>query len=487
MLRIYLDSNVFRYIKPKHPSYNKELHSLMDALAGEVLFIYSDAHLDDLKTSVDPYREEDLKLMEKYVGTNYFNRDPIKNITQCLYISPSDAFKQIDYNVMDQTLYNFDIDTILFKDLDNSEESQSMKRVLESIFNSPIASLGPIADTSKIEGIHKEWFDKMLPNYSPLMSIKEFMNSFMQYGGTLFNDSKEVTEFRNYIESYMQSNNYSYKIWGMDFNEKLKDKFGKSFLEMIDGMLTDKQKDNMFLRFQNAYSLLEMFNVTKETVGGKTKKFNYWSLHNDATHCYFASLCDCLVTDDKGLQVKAQIMYNLFGIPTMIFSTNDFVALTEEFIGTEKITKDFLDRFVYNISNSYFISTESVIETRETVTYYELAKPHFNVFSFLERIDYSTGNKRFILTLMKDQTEIPLLKREVELVSKKIYRVLGQDLDNKGEFKLNEELKSGLLRSWMLPNMFFQLAVEQEEDGTFLIKLYIDVHFENEEQSQETK
>jgi hypothetical protein len=71
MLRIYLDSNVYRYIKPKHPSFNKDLNSLMDALAGELLFIYSGAHLDDLKTSVDPYRTEDLKLMEKYVNTNY--------------------------------------------------------------------------------------------------------------------------------------------------------------------------------------------------------------------------------------------------------------------------------------------------------------------------------------------------------------------------------------------------------------------------------
>jgi hypothetical protein len=431
----------------------------MDAMAGEVLFIYSGAHLDDLKTSVDPYREEDLKLIEKYVNTNYFSRDPIKNITQCLYVSPSDAFKQIDYNAMDQTFNNFDLDTILFKDLDDSDESQSMKKLLESIFNLPLASLGPTADTSKIEGVHREWFDKMLPNYSPQMTLKDFMNSFMQYAGS-----------------------YSYKLWGMDFNEKLKDKFGKTFLEMIDGMLTNKQKDNLFLRFQNAYNLLEMYNVTKEKVGGKTKKFNYWSLHNDATHCYFASMCDYLVTDDKGLQVKAQIMYNLFGISTMIFSTSDFVALTEELLGAEKTTKEFLDRFVYNMSNSYLISTMSVIETQETVTYYELAKPHFNVFPFIERIDYPSGSSsRFVLTLMKDRTEIPLLKREVELISKKIYRVLGQDRDEKGEFKLEEELKSGLLRTWMFLNMFFQLAVEQEEDGTFFIKLYIDIHFGNEE------
>ncbi len=191
MLRIYLDSNVYRYIKPNHPSYNRELHSLMDELVGESLFIYSSAHLDDLKTSADPYRTEDLKLMEKYVNTNYFVRDPLKSITYLLYLNPVEAFSRIDYNAADKVLTAFDIDTLLFKDLDDSDYSKQIRLLLESVFNMPVSAFGPRIDLTKIEGGHKEWLEKMIPNYSPDISLKNFLNSVMPYIGTLFSDAKK--------------------------------------------------------------------------------------------------------------------------------------------------------------------------------------------------------------------------------------------------------------------------------------------------------
>ena len=475
MLRIYLDSNVYRYIKPKHPSDNKDLHSLMDELVGELLFIYSSAHLDDLKTSADPYRTEDLKLMEKYVNTNYFARDPIKNVTDSMYSTPIEAFSQIDYHAMDQILNNFDVDTVLFKDLDDRDDSEAFKSLLKSVFDMPITAFGTQIDLTKIEGVHKEWFDKMIPNYSSNMSLKDFLNSVMLYGGTIINDAKEVTDLRSYVESYYQSDTYNYQTWGMKFNEKLRDKFGKSFLELIDGMLLGKQKSNRFLRFQKAYGMLEVFNITKETASGKTKKFNYWSLNNDATHCYFASLCDYLVTDDKGMQVKAQIMYNLFGVPTRILSTKDFVEMKDDLLDTEKTLEAFVKQLAYNISNSTVFHTCSVIETREKVTFYQLTKLHFGIFDVMECIEYTSGSIRCVLNLIRDAPEITLMRRELQLVSRKILRALGQDQEDKGEFGISETPTIGRLRVWVAPRMVFQLALEQEE-GAFFIKLYVDIH-----------
>ncbi len=270
----------------------------------------------------------------------------------------------------------------------------------------------------------------------------------------------------------------------MGFNEKLRDTLGKSFLELIDGMLPGKQKEDRFLRFQQAYSTLEMFNITKETAGGKTKKFNLWSLNNDAAHCYFGSLCDFLITDDKGLQVKAQIMYNLFGVPTRILSTKDFVELNDTLFHTEKTIEAFIDKLVYNLSNSNAFSMESVIETREVIICYELAKPHFGIFDIMEYIEYPNGSRRCILTLLRDAPEITLMGREIELTSKKIFRVFGQDRDGKGDFRSDEPPTIGRFRWWIIAGMVLQLALEQE-DNAFYLKLYVDIH-QNTHSDQES-
>src|SRR5690606_33101901 len=303
MLSIYLDSNVFRYIKPNHPSYNKELRELMDKLKDDVLFIYSGAHLDDLKDSPRQYIEEDLLLMTEYVKDNYFYRDPIKNETYCGLVKPLDAFNSIDYEAMRKALEKpFDFDE-LFNGLGDSDEERLAKKLIENVFNQPLTAFGETMDTSNLNESNRGMFDKMFPGYRPDMSLREFMSSIGPYTGKLLSDSKEVNEIRNYMEDYLKSETYSFKNWGMEFNVRFKDKLGKTFLDIIDGMLLEKQKNDFFIRFNHAYTLLEIFNVTKERVGGKAKKFTYWSLTKDSEHSYFGSLCDFLVTDDKGLQL----------------------------------------------------------------------------------------------------------------------------------------------------------------------------------------
>ena len=78
MIRYYLDSNIYRVLKPNHPSHDPDLLHFIKQLKSIGLFIYSDAHLDDLKESQESYRNQDLELMGEYVQDNYLSRDPIK-------------------------------------------------------------------------------------------------------------------------------------------------------------------------------------------------------------------------------------------------------------------------------------------------------------------------------------------------------------------------------------------------------------------------
>jgi hypothetical protein len=60
-----------------------------------------------------------------------------------VYLNPLEAFSRIDYKAMDQTLNNFDVDTLLFKEMDDSDDNKVLKSLLGPVFNMPIAALGP--------------------------------------------------------------------------------------------------------------------------------------------------------------------------------------------------------------------------------------------------------------------------------------------------------------------------------------------------------
>ncbi len=471
-MRFYLDSNVFQYIKPEHPSYNKELHAVMDSLASEVLFIFSCAHLEDLKNCTKEQRESDLELMSRYVRDNYFYRNPIKNVTTCLIASPIQAADNIDYSTMNNVMNNpLDLDLLTDND-DGAHEGMLVNNLINSVFSLPISAVGPTIDTSNFTEGHRILFDKVFPNYKPEMSVKEFLNSVMCYGSALLNDPKEVTELRKHAEDYIKSDTYSFRVWGMEFNEKLREKTGKSFLDMIEGMLLEKQKNDFYIRFQHAYALLEMFNITREKAGKKTKRFNYWSLNNDASHAYFASLCDYLVTDDKGMQVKATILYKLFGIETKVLSTKDFVEEAPRFISHEKTASDLIANLNYNIENSGLVSAESEIETRDVISWYKMNRTIVALFSDLYVIQHANNiNLTYVLSFGRSLNDcsITLMHREIELVVSKVVAILGKDDLGREQFSSDEKFSNGdPLRLWSFKEASFELLFQVQSGALFV-------------------
>lgn len=47
----------------------------------------------------------------------------------------------------------------------------------------------------------------------------------------------------------------------------------------------------------------------------------------DASHAYYAQLCDYFVTNDKRLSYKARAVYAFLGIKTNVITSREFVLL----------------------------------------------------------------------------------------------------------------------------------------------------------------
>jgi len=479
MLRVYADSNIYRVLVPAHPSHSTDLKATFDALKDKLLFSFSEAHMDDLKNSIEEYIRKDLAFMEQFVLDNYMAYDRVQSKSLQFWLkTPQQAFDQIDYAAAKSATTNpFDL-SALASGFDDVPEAKVLITMLDKLFDLPLYGFIPDFDVSKMDEKSALMMNKMISGFGSPMSLRQMMNSILPYGNALLNDDKEVTELRKYIGEYLDRDTYSFEKWGLGFDEKFRETaFGKSFLDVIDGMLVNNQKDDFQLKFSYAYSALEIFNVTKEKKrGGGVKKFDFDSLHIDGMHAYYASYCDYLVTDDKGLQVKAHILYNLFGFRTKVMSSQDFSNVMTLLLGQEETYAKLIDSLKFDIEHSMQIREVPDFATGTTYKTYKTTHTYFNYFNRMQTID--DPNSSIALFCNRGHFEgNNFLFREIQLLVNKMMNVFGPDDENMGEFKMEENKKivpDYLVRQWTKSTVTFSLNAIYRSSFGNLLCLIID-------------
>lgn len=441
MLRVYCDSNIFRYVKPSHPSHNAALKKTMDEWKDKLVFCFSDAHIDDLKDSKQEYHEEDLGVIEGYTANNYFTWERVgQKQFKCYLATPAEVYANTDFEAYQNVMENpFDLTKIL-SGFEDSPETQKAKEILNGWLNLPITALAPAIDTTIMDERTKERFNSMLPGYSPISTIGEMMKGMGAFANKFLHDKTELTELRKYIRDYMDSDGYNYEKWGRDFNEQFSKSGAKTtFLETVENTLTDRQKDDVELRFSYAYSMLEVFNVTDEKQGGKRKKFNFGSLHTDGQHALYGSFCDYLVTDDNGLQMKAHILYELFGIQTRVMSSASFIEHARIFAGQEETLPNLLPCIEYDLTNGNVIQENDI----ESGGWYKIVTTTHAYFNYFNRLKYSVEDGQYVLTLYcKRFTYYNLfMYREIQLLIHKMLICFGPDDQQKESGKLQKVMR----------------------------------------------
>jgi hypothetical protein len=457
MIRIYCDSQIYRYLKPNHPSYTKELFEIFELLKDKFVFTFSDAHLDDLRTSPKDMALSDLAVMETYVKDNYFMQDVIQSKETTAYLAtPTVAFNGKDYDAYNTVLDNpFNVDN-LFKDLEDFPFVDTLKDMLKLYMDMPIAAFQGNHSTLELNETDKAFMEKITPNYSNNSTVGEMIQDFWPYSKKLLEDKRTFVELRKFMRRFMNSDEYSFEKFGMGFNDKFREgKIGKSFLEFVDSILSENDKHNPYERFIRIYTMLEIYNVTFEkTSKGKIKEFDLSNLNTDAAHSWYASFSDYFVTDDKGLQIKAAIMYSLLNIPTKILSSKDFKNNKSIFLGQEETTDSFIDSLVYDLKNSFQLHQyNNPLENFRVDTF----KTSHNYFNYFNRYQLIIDDNTTFVALYCDRCSKSnfFMYRELEILIKKFLVTFGTGDEYKGEYNFNENeiiRKDEAIRTWNLGN-----------------------------------
>ncbi len=92
---------------------------------------------------------------------------------------------------------------------------------------------------------------------------------------------------------------------------------GLSILGIVEGSIENNpQGDEMgiYNRFVGIFEFLDLLGYWKDKY---TSKSNY-ARFCDSIHCYYASHCDILISNDKRMRYKSKVMYSLFGFETAV-------------------------------------------------------------------------------------------------------------------------------------------------------------------------
>lgn len=470
MIKIYLDWNIFSYLKKPE---NKSLRDKIQKLTSQVLFPYSQSHFRDLSKSYSPtneYFDIDLDTLEKY--TRNFKISQVNGEVSFEEYNPRLYFQNNKEQFLKPISINLE-DT--FNSLDGlkiGDTEMNFGSLLKSLLKVIPANI-PVNDENMSS------INSFLPNANADSSFWDIMNDITSTSEEMIQSKDKYLEVRNQIGNSglkLPSHSGAWKIEDVikninDFLKKIETNM--SFAEYSNLIFKYRnKKPNSFESFTMACTQLDMIGFKSDKLPKKTDTL--LNITTDAEHAYFASFCDYFIVNDKNLRIKSQVLYSEFKFETEVLNLQEFENLLDEILNT--IPKNFTD----------FLSKAKATVKKENLIESQLSSSEneFDAFGYKIKPLFLNYFNAVIHQIQENNTQIFAFKRvyksrgfsyksEVEPLLASLVEILGFPL-NYLKFK---EKKSELLNSEKEVYMCWQFhpvtVVLQKDDDMHRVLLKI--------------
>ncbi|MFZ4401555.1 MAG: hypothetical protein ACOYO1_16095 [Bacteroidales bacterium] len=441
-MRIYLDNCVFQDLKNE---LNKNLLDSIIKSKGELIYCFSEAHIQDLSRDKKDYKFSDMSFMEAIVDDNCFFYEKqflVEHYTPLYYYN---RFDWTNVSSANKSIKSFVESNYVFGGL------------LKSLFSAIPLNLKDLIPQNQMPADMPQDMIDMLLTPS---NLYELMLIMTEYSDSLTVEQKKFKEQLQYLHKNQLTQNLNLiGIEGYD-GEKITDikKFRNSYANYFLKNTKGKYRYDLFL---DMYNGLELFGF----VPGKPKKQKMINMINDGRHAFFGGFCDIVVSKDEDFINKAKFMYNLHEIQVQVYNISEF----SEFVETQnkRDNKHFID-LIEDLDNEKNLSNVmyEIEEDNQFATYRKLNCTYWGYFNVL--INHSNGNVYFT----KDTTNFMkgTLIKEIEFCVNQLFQELGKDIRLRGQWETNElkkdQEKEWHGRTWIINN---NIVV----DLKFSDKLYI--------------
>ncbi|MBN8836331.1 MAG: hypothetical protein J0I09_03675 [Sphingobacteriia bacterium] len=463
MVRVYLDWNIFSYLKNLKTS-NEPYITLNQNLSKhkeDLLVPYTSAHLTDLITSYKQSEKgkqktlEDLQYLEELTNNLCIIYDYKEQKTYPDRYSIKDYFEQL-----------LDSDTLMTGNFENLFSSLKVTEFdgLTNSFFDLLKTLPADIDTTIFQNINskyqsfKDAFQQTATNSSYYNLLNDTFKLLSQYNS----NPKTYRNIRNVsLDELKLSHDYTQSENPIDdISKNLENSaFKKSFQEFASENLKNYFKDkepSRFDSFTNHYIILDFLGYYRDS--------HFKNLLQDAFHAYYGAHCDFFVTDDDNTYHKAKVIYDHFNIKTVVCKSQEFNSQLYEKIVLNSSSEKPLIKVISEILNSSFVITNQHDDEFNPVDIYKIdhyVLEYFNRLQVTHNADHSACI--FLYKNSKNYSSFYFFK-EIETLTNKIVRQFGVDHYNRFEYKTeteNDELMKDEWkgRTWLIQNTLVRLRM----------------------------
>lgn len=444
MLRIYLDKNIFSYIRKKEQPHHVLLAEKLEFLEPVTVLPYSTAHMGDLKNGYDTEDQykidklnEDLTFISKithdhYLQLSFKEPNPIATIR-----SPFEAFKtQIETEPVEmlsdplQFLENsFD---------ENEPHGKAAKEAIAALRNLPNIS----GNLSEMDGIG------IIGNMFKGDTFGEQMKNASELFNSINSNTKEYKDLSNLAKKGIPLGDlFSIKSDAVTkLNERMKNSpLNKTFDELTDTVLTGYKKDAEITnwdRFSANFSTLNLIGYFPDKLTNGVENY-----HFDLQHAFFAAHCDFFITDDERTSYKAKASYENLGIQTKVCTVKEFLEEIEKYDFKFNFTNDFLSSAKAQTSGLPLLHY-SAIETKQEVSVWNLEKKCFNYFDKYILVKSQDGSWWIHFQKSRENYSYFTFMSEIDKLVELFVRNLGNDIFGAGSFDYRKEANEVRQGTW---------------------------------------
>lgn len=432
MIRIYLDTNVFSYLKNSTDPAIQNFHSSLKKYKSTLLYCYSHGHLLDFKQDKSDKKFADLDFIETLVDDNYISYNGMDKYTSCYLAKPREAFeglgedKKIDFKSM------FDLDTSILP-IEQQEQFENAKNLFfNQEFDFGFTTANPLPEDAK------QALSKFLPITKSKFTLLELTEQLMQLYDVMNEDKTAYKDLRNYLDKNLNNGKFVVDDNNTDFNDDLKNSMlKKTFVEFVNNTLNpDGKKQVTDYDFHvQAYTSLDLLGISKDP----SRKARFRNIFNDGMHSYYGAFCDYVISNDDDFIKKTKALYKLIDLKTKVVSLNEFMQSIDIIANIEeKDLTTFIQVLKVDISKGIVLGSKpSLRYNRQTTT----IKPFHLYLSYFNKMEHmSEPNFDYIVfTNQRHNYSNFVFYKEFEAVTNKAAKLFGDDLNFKGQFNYENE------------------------------------------------